>query len=96
MPKLKVTLETGFCQANREAIIDIDPEEWNSYTTDHEQQALINDYWQEWVNNYITGVAEIIEEEDDEEEWVYDASKDYDSLQFDIADRDEPIDGASS
>ena len=94
MPKLRVTLETGFHQGNREDIIDIDPDEWAACITGHERQALINDYWQEWANNYINGVAEIIEDEEEEEEWVYDASKDYDSLQFDVADRDEPIDGA--
>jgi hypothetical protein len=61
MPKMKVTLGIGFHNANQEDVIDIDETEWNECETDEEREDLINDYWQNWANNYIDGGTEIIE-----------------------------------
>lgn len=61
MPKIKVTLNIGYPTAIHEDIIEIDDEEWAGCATDKQRDALKDEYWQDWVNNYIGGGAELIE-----------------------------------
>jgi hypothetical protein len=64
MPKLRVTLGIGFHGAKHESILTISEEEWEACVTDYYREELIQEYWQEWANNYIDGVTEIIEEDE--------------------------------
>jgi hypothetical protein len=61
MPQMKVTLGIGFANAKQEEIIYIDDDEWSECETNEQRENLMNEYWQDWANNYIDGGTEIIE-----------------------------------
>lgn len=61
MPKVKVTLSIGFITANREEIIDIDDDEYMACETGDEKEQLMEEYWQDWANNYIEGNINLID-----------------------------------
>ncbi len=61
MPQIRVTLSIGFVGAEHIDTLIIDEQEWNECATEEEKQALMNEYWQNWANNYIDGGAVLIE-----------------------------------
>lgn len=61
MPKIRVSLSIGYSNASQEDEIEISEQEWAECKTDEEREALIDDYWRDWSNNFIDGGAELIE-----------------------------------
>lgn len=53
--KYRVTLSIGFVGAVHEDVLDVDDEELASCETDEQRDDLLNEYWQDWANNYIDG-----------------------------------------
>ncbi len=60
MPKIKVTLSIGFVGAEHESILDIDDDEWAACETAMQRKDLMQEYWQDWANNYIDGGCELV------------------------------------
>ena len=60
--KIKVTLSIGYPTAKHEDILDIDDTEWSECETEEERDDLLNEYWQDWSNNYIDGGWERLDE----------------------------------
>jgi len=61
MPKLKVHLSIGHPASVHNDIIEVDDEAYRLCETDDERDALCEEHWQEWANNYIDGSYEIEE-----------------------------------
>mgnify|MGYP003658210227 FL=1 len=62
MPTIKVTLSIGFVGAVHEDELEVNQEEWDECATEDEREALIDEHWTTWSNNYIEGSAVLIEE----------------------------------
>lgn len=60
MAKLRVSLSIGFVGAKHEDVIDVDDEELEECSSEDERNELLNSYWQDWANNYIEGVCELV------------------------------------
>jgi hypothetical protein len=58
--KIKATLSIGFCTANRKTEIEIDDEELEDLS-EEEKDKVINEYVQNWAENYIETYWEIKE-----------------------------------
>jgi len=52
---VSVNLSIGYPTATREDIIEIDDTEYEECETDDEKENLIQEYWNEWAQNYIDG-----------------------------------------
>jgi hypothetical protein len=53
--KYRVSLSIGFVGAKHEDIIDVDDDELAACDTDNARDDLLEQYWQDWANNYIDG-----------------------------------------
>ena len=53
MPKIKVSLGIGFSNCNRDEVIDIDCNDWESCATDVQREDLMFEYAREWADEYI-------------------------------------------
>jgi hypothetical protein len=58
--ELAVTLSIGFPTAKHEDVLDVDDQDYADCETDRQREDLLQEYWQEWANNYIDGGYEII------------------------------------
>ncbi len=67
MPKIRVTLSTGFAGATHEDVIEIDDQEWNECNDKLEQNKLLDEMWEEWAWNFIEGGLELIDENEESE-----------------------------
>ena len=63
MKKIKVVVDTGFCDAGHIDYEDL-PEAWEAYTT-KEQERYLEETAQDSLNNYISAYADVIEEDDE-------------------------------
>lgn len=61
MPKIRVTLGIGYPTARHEDELEIDETEWEKCETEEQRNDLMNEYWQDWANNYIDGGYELVE-----------------------------------
>lgn len=61
MPKLRVKLGIGISNARRTGILDIDEDEWNACANEEEREKLMDEYANEWADNYIDIGCELIE-----------------------------------
>ena len=61
MPKLRVKLGIGLSNAYRSDILDIDEDEWNACANEEEREKLMDEYANEWADNYIDIGCELIE-----------------------------------
>lgn len=62
MPQLKVSLSIGIHNAGQEDVLEIDQDEWDDCETQDVKDALMEEYWRDWSNNYIDGIFELIED----------------------------------
>ena len=58
--KAKVTLGIGNATRKKEDVIDIDESEYALCKTDEERQKLLDEYYEDWANNYIVGSINLI------------------------------------
>jgi len=63
--KARVTLSIGYPTASHEDILDIDDVEYAECETDEQRQNLLNEYWQDWSNNYIDGSVNVVEPQEE-------------------------------
>ncbi len=59
MPQAEVTLSIGFSTATHEDILDIDEDAYQACKSEEDRETLLNEYWQNWANNYIKGSINI-------------------------------------
>jgi hypothetical protein len=62
MPTIKVSLNIGISNASQEDELDIDEDEWDACETDEDRDELVNEYWKDWMWNYIDGYSELVED----------------------------------
>jgi hypothetical protein len=60
MPMFKVTLGIGFANARHEDVIEIPQEELDG-KTEEERGKLMDEWWQDWANDYIDGGISAVE-----------------------------------
>ena len=63
MPRIRVTLNIGYLDAEHEGVIEIDDDEWADCETEDDKESLINEYWKDWAWNFIDGSHELIDEQ---------------------------------
>jgi len=62
MPTIKVSLNIGISNASQEDELDIDEDEWDACETDEDRDELMNEYWKDWMWNYIDGYSALVED----------------------------------
>ena len=55
MAKFKVSLSIGFENATQLDTLEVSDDELAECETEEDREKLLNEYWQDWANNYIDG-----------------------------------------
>ncbi len=61
MAMMKVELSIGYPTAKHVDVIEIDDDELAECESDEEREDLCQQYWQDWANNYIEGLHELVD-----------------------------------
>ena len=58
---VRFTLSIGYSNASHEEDVDIDDDDFLACETQEQKDRLLEEYWNDWSNNYIDGGFEVIE-----------------------------------
>lgn len=61
MAQLKVELRIGISGAYQKDVIEVDDQELEECETHEDRENLLDEYWNDWANNYIDGHFELID-----------------------------------